>query len=490
MRNILFIAIFASLIFASCDDFLDAYPSKQSNQPIKTTEDLNLILNNANDYIIEYNFASVCGTDNAVVDTFHYKFQTRIYTDFNSLGWFLWDEYILSNAANHSNWVKEFEKIGKANLVLDFLDEVSGTEQEKDELRYEAHFIRAYSYFNLVLVYSLPYSAQTANEPGLPLRTTISVEQPLVRASLKETYDFIEADIQMALNTAKKERTSPWRSSLPAVEAFAARFYLYLGQYEKALMYADNALKAYNTLIHFENVMYQNGQLFNWLNLGSMYPHTRNMTTRDIYNWEEMYYLRLLYSRTFMQHAYPSQKLLDLYDPKDIRFDALFVENIRIGTAISPHTAYFFLGSGNDIPAGPTTGEMYLIKAECYARQGNIGMVMENIEALRQKRFKTGEYTPLDYHGGIKELTQLVMDERNREFPFTLRWYDLHRINKDPLLDNVDIVRSFYALNGNLPDLNAPLVTYELKAGSRRYAYPITMNEIISSGGQLKQNTY
>jgi starch-binding outer membrane protein, SusD/RagB family len=490
MKTRLYIALIASILLVSCEDFLDVYPSKQSNQPIKTTEDLNLILNNASDYIVEYNFASVCAADNAAVDTFHYRFQPRIFTDNNALGWFLWDEYILVNAANHSNWVSEFGKIGKANLVLDFLDEVEGTVEEKNELRYEAHFIRAYSYFNLVLVYCLPYTEQNANELGLPLRTTISIEQSLARATLKETYDFIEADIQMALKTAKDERASPWRSSLPAVEAFAARFYLYLGQYDKALTHADNALKAYDNMVSFEDVMYQNGQLFNWLNLGSMYPYSRNLTTRDIYNWEEMYYLRLLYSRTFYQHAFTSQKLMDMYDPKDIRFDALFVENVRVGTALSPYVGYFFLGSGNDIPAGPTTGEMYLIKAECYARQGDIGQTMENIEAIRQNRYKAADYTPLAYPSGTKALTELVIDERNREFPFTLRWYDLHRINKDPMLDNVDITRTFYSLNGNLPNLDAPLVTYELKAGSRRYAFPITQNEIISSGGQLKQNTY
>ena len=490
MKNILFIALIASVLFSSCDKFLDVYPSKQSNQPIKTVQDLNLVLNNATDYIIENSFATVCATDNAAVDAFHYSFQPRVYTDNNSLGWFLWDDYILRNAPNHANWVSEFGKIGKANLVLDFLGEVEGAAEEKEELKYEAHFIRAYSYFNLVTVYCLPYSEQTADELGLPLRTTISVEQSLKRATLKETYDFIEDDIKMALNTGKTKREDPWRSSLPAVEAFAARFYLYLGQYDKALTYADNALKAYNALVSFENVMYQDGQLFNWLNLGAMYPYSRNLTSQEIYNWDELYYLRVLYSRTFYQHAYPSKKLMDLYDPEDIRFDALFVENVRVGTALSPYAGYVYLGANNDIPSGPTTAEMYLIRAECYARQGNTEKTMENMEALRRSRFKSADYAPLLYPAGIQELTQMVIDERNREFPFTLRWYDLHRINKDPLLDNVDISRTFYTLNGNLPDLDAPLKTYELKAGSRRYAFPIAENEIISSGGELQQNTY
>ncbi|WP_372934191.1 RagB/SusD family nutrient uptake outer membrane protein [Mariniphaga sediminis] len=490
MKNIIIVLI-AIVAFTSCDDFLEEYPSKQSNQPIKTTEDLDLLLNNVIDYSFEYNYAAMCATDNAAVDTFHYKFQPKIFTNSNSLGWFLWDEYVLKNANEHTDWVKEFGKIGKANLVLDFLNEVEGPEAEKEELRYEAHFVRAYSYFNLVTVYCLPYSEENAGEAGLPLRTTISVEQSLERATLQETYDFIEADIKMALKTGAKEwRDLPWRYSLPAVEAFAARFYLYIGKYDMALTHASNALDAHSQLVSFEEVMYQNGELYNWLGLGSLYPYSKIMTSADMFRWPELYYNRFLGQRTYYQHAYPSEKLINIYDTTDIRYDALFVENVRVGTSLSPYVGYAYLGSGNYIPSGPTTGEMYLIRAECYARQGNAAQTSANVEALRQARYKAADYEPLEYPAGEKELTQLVIDERNREFPFTLRWYDLHRINRDPLLDNVTISRTFYSLNGNLPELDAPLKTYTLDAGSRRYAFPLTENEIISSGEELEQNTY
>ncbi len=489
MKNIILFLI-ATVLFVSCEKFLDEYPARQDNRPIKTTKDLDLLFNRTIDYIYEYNYAGICATDNAAVDTFHYSFQPLVFTNANSLGWFLWDGYILKNANEHKDWQSEFSKIGKANLVLDFLDEVEGTQEEKDELRYEAHFIRAYSYFNLVTVYCLPYSEQNAGEPGLPLRTTISVEQSLKRAGLKETYEFIESDLQTALKTGKEGRNeSPWRFSLAAVQAFAARFYLYIEQYDNALAYANKALESYSTLVSFEDVMYQDGQLYNWLNKGALYPNSKTMNFEEIYNWPEMYYSRILGARTYYQHAYPSEKLMGLYDTVDVRFDALFVENVRIGTALSPYVGYAYLG-GNYIPSGPTTAEMYLIRAECYARNNNAAQVEANIEALRQARFKAADYEAIDYPTGEKALTQLVIDERNREFPFSLRWYDLHRINRDPLLDDVDITHTFYELDGNLPVVSTTLKTYTLKAGSRRYAFPLTENEIIASGRELEQNTY
>ena len=37
----------------------------------------------------------------------------------------------------------------------------------------------------------------------------------------------------------------------------------------------------------------------------------KNLTGEDIYQWKETYYLRLLYARTYYQHAYPSDKLTE-----------------------------------------------------------------------------------------------------------------------------------------------------------------------------------
>ncbi len=488
----LIIALLGLVAFVSCDNFLDEYPSKQNNQPITTTEDLDLLLNNIYNYLYEYNYASMCATDNAVVDPFHYEFQPQVYLYNNSLGWFLWDDYIVKNAADNKDWTTEFGKIGKANLIFDFVDEVEGSAEEKEQLIIEASFIRAYSYLNLATVYCLPYSDENMEEPGLPLRTTISVEQSLKRATLEETYNFIEADLLRALETSETERTEiPSRISLPAVQAFAARFYLYTMDYDKALDYANKALQAYSSLVSFEDVMYDSsGGLYNWLNKGALYPQTKTLGTADTYGWPELYYLRLLGQRTYYQHAYPSEKLMDSYEASDIRFDALFVENVRVGTGLSPYVGYAYLGSSNYIPSGPTTAEMYLIRAECYARSGDAANTQSNVEALRLKRTKADSYLPLTYPSDQKALIQLVMDERNREFPFTLRWYDLHRINRDPLLDHVDITREFYSMDGTIPDTDGALVTYELKAGSRKYAFPITENEIISSGGELEQNQY
>lgn len=46
-----------------------------------------------------------------------------------------------------------------------------------------------------------------------------------------------------------------WRASLPAVHAFAARYYLFMNNYNEALKYADLALKKHADLVDYNTEM-------------------------------------------------------------------------------------------------------------------------------------------------------------------------------------------------------------------------------------------
>lgn len=85
-----------------------------------------------------------------------------------------------------------------------------------------------------------------------------------------------------------------------------------------------------------------------------------------------------------------------------------------------------------------------------------------------------------------------IIEERHREMPFTLRWYDIRRLNHNAdASDNVgDLKRDFYPYNSAGVINGEPLETYTLPVGSRRYAAPIHNNEIMSSNGVIEQNKY
>ena len=79
---------------------------------------------------------------------------------------------------------------------------------------------------------------------------------------------------------------------------------------------------------------------------------------------------------------------------------------------------------------GITTSEMYLVAAECEARQGNIGRAMELLNKLRNNRIVDNKALTA---ANREEALKLVLEERRREFALTglTRFIDLKRLNLD-----------------------------------------------------------
>jgi hypothetical protein len=189
----------------------------------------------------------------------------------------------------------------------------------------------------------------------------------------------------------------------------------------------------------------------------------------------------------------PSPELLALYDrDNDLRFYWQMPVNysyVRSVNAIEWPGYYFFWR--DRVPGGPTTAEMYLTKAECQARTGDFNGAMTTLNILRKARMKSETFenlTATSKDDAIKK----ILEERRREKPFTLRWYDIRRLNhnEDPNDDVGTITRTFYPVNATGIMGSLAPVTYKLEPNSRNYAAPIPMNDIISGQGELKQNTY
>ncbi|MGY8916378.1 MAG: RagB/SusD family nutrient uptake outer membrane protein, partial [Flavobacteriales bacterium] len=88
-------------------------------------------------------------------------------------------------------WSNAYETINQANLVLDNLEIVTSSPDEKDRIEGEAKFLRALNYLDLVRNFSSPYIAGQANtQPGVPLRLVGIVDyaqtQEIARSSVDE----------------------------------------------------------------------------------------------------------------------------------------------------------------------------------------------------------------------------------------------------------------------------------------------------------------
>jgi len=508
--NFLAISIFVFLVvgLGSCQKFLDERASKNSSLPLETIEQLNALMEQYGTLYSDENPAWM-GTDDYGLNATTYDNKRGNFTFLPNIFRAFWDiDFNKFTANSDALWASgsgEWRDVFYANAVLVNLGKVTGgTDAEKARLKAEAHLLRAYAYWQLANTYCLPYTDANKAEMGLPIKKSTSFEEDLSRATLEATYQFIESDLQEALKINKPlevgGRPQHWRASTASVNGFAARYYLNRNNYTEALKYANLALGEYSKLVNYNNIseMYY-GSPFTYSVTGGpsftcQFPYTHNNQTNlvDMFGWKEFLYFRVL---NFGSWFYlPSQDLLNLYDKvNDRRYEYHIVENYsyyfgsNTPTNGLPGYVFFFK---DRIPSGPTTAEMYLIRAECLARTGNVSGALTAINTLRTARIKPGATVNLTAASQAEAITK-ILQERRREMPFVQRWYDLRRFNNnaDPN-DDVIVTKQFYPITISGPDVTKPVQTYRLEKNSRKYALPIHNNELISGRGILLQNIY
>ena len=305
IKNIAFSALIVAAVslLSSCNEFLEKDPSKSTQRTIETADQLDALLGTFSRFYSEYNHTALACDDFGLTTDIH-DHQSGGMSPSN-LEYILWNDECTS--ASRLLWGNEYSKIYYANLVLAYIDEVSGTAEQKANLKAEAHFLRAYSMFQLAVAYTLYYDGTNGNEPGLTLKQTISFEEGVARASLKATWDFIDADLQEALKSTmplvSNGKRRVWRGTTAAIHAFAARYYLYRGDFENALTQVEAVLKEYSTLKDFNTTMYysQNDDVY-----------TINSSTK-----EEVVHVKFPYTKL---QFYGSNGYPELFEWEDLLF--------------------------------------------------------------------------------------------------------------------------------------------------------------------------
>lgn len=492
-------------LFASCKKFLEAAPSKTTSLVVKTTAQINALLDNQDTFYTEGNRTLIYGTDDCGITLDLYNGGRGTFSGMANIHFLLWDIQFLPDDTREGFWSGEYKKIFTANLALNVVDEVTGTDMEKTVIKADAHFIRAYSYWVLANTYCLPYTEQNKNEMGLPIKSSVSFEEPLERRPLEKVYQQIETDLAEALKIpvtlTQSGQPRHWRASKAGVNAFAARYYLNRNNNAKALEHANAALAEYSTLVDYNTDMRYGRDQSVVINSGTptaqtvvlKYPYTHdNGDQTDVVGWKEFLYLRILYNESWWY--IPSQDLLNLYDKtNDLRYQYNIVEGYsydrRMTKPAYDYPGYIFFYK-DGLPSGPTVAEMLLTKAEAQARLNDPSGAMTTLNMLRAKRMKPGVWVNL-VAAGKDDAIKKVLEERRREMPFAQRWFDIRRYNNnDDPNDDVVLTRSFYPYNASNVLFNEPVKTYTLPKNSRRFAAPVPRTEIISSNGAIQQNNY
>jgi tetratricopeptide (TPR) repeat protein len=451
MKYILQIML-TTCLFLGCkkqDAFLAAIPRQSLTAP-NTLTGLQALLNN--DYILNGTEPGegVLGSDEYFVTDATYlssdPIEQNIYT---------WQSNPYPNQ-DVAGWSDSYYQINIVNTVLDNLPyiKVSGSDvQTSNAIRGTALFFRAKALFNLLQLFSPQYDSTTADQQlGVVLRLNSDLTIIPKRSSLKECYDQLLNDLQIAIPLLPASTQYPTLPNIFAAHGLLARTYLVMGKYSLAVQSADNALKV-------------NSQLNDY---NKFTTSTTTLTSTNQYPLIEDQFHCVLTSYgigSSPQIAIVDPALYASYDNNDLRKTCFFDSSSGI---VRSKSSYEFKQQGYYY-SGVAIDEMYLIRAECNARLSNVSAALSDLNTLLQNRYKTSTFTSLTISDPLL-LLQKILSERKKELIFRgLRWSDLRRLNADSRFAKT-LTR---VVKGT---------TYTLPPGDLRYTLLIPDREIKISG--------
>lgn len=438
----------------SCNkDFLEASPSSNLITPT-TIQQLTGILSN---YALMQE-TPVLGEQSAD----DYYIQSKYFDSISPIeqNVYTWKADLFEGAENIPDYNLPYSKINSCNIVLETLANIekgAHNQYEWNKTKGWALFIRSYAFFNVAQLFSKVYDKEkAADELGIVLPFTSDLDSKYSRASMKQTFDQILRDLKTAaiLLPAYLENNNKYIPSKIACHALLARVYLYMSDFENGRLYADSCLSYHNMLMDFND-----------LDLSQKFPIPENNSEVIYQSWlnsNNNVILGWIFTNCNIDSA-----LYNSYHANDLRKNTFFLVN-KFGKP------YFRCNYTGKIFAfsGLASDEMYLIRAECNARMGNIPAAMEDINHLLNKRYAKGTFEPCQA-GTIQEALSIVLKERRKELVFRgLRWPDLKRMNSN---------------NANI-NLNRVMdnIAYHLPANSNRFVLPIPNDAI--KGSDVVQN--
>ena len=377
--------------------------------------------------------------------------------------YYTWEQDVKTNE-DVADWTRPYLCVFNANVVLDGVSQLQRTninQADYDRVKGSALFYRAHAFYQLAQVFAPPYhSASAVTDLGIPLRLSSDIGEKLSRATVKETYERILADLLEAKDLLLPNVQYKERPSRQAAFALLARTYQTMMEYEKALVYADSCLQLQNTLLDF-----------NTLSTSTAYPFLNSAVKEK----------EMIFSSTMIGQsgqipigifvAKIDSVLYRSYADNDLRKVVFF----RTGSPSGFRFKGSYLGHAHHF-AGLAVDEVYLIRAECKARVGDVQSAMDDLNTLLITRYKKDvnkRFVPL-VASSAHEALERILEERRKELCFRgLRWTDLRRLN----LEGRDI-----ALTRKLDGKE-----YHLSPNDPKYTYPIP-EAVIGFNKTMPQN--
>jgi hypothetical protein len=390
---------------SSCKKYLD----KQSNKALIVAQSLSDLQSVLDNYTIMNQ--SYSDLNEAIAADFNYgpSFPYGSLVAYTRLS-YIWD----ANADFARDWEMTPQIYYFANVVLDELPKLANPSSttESNDIQGQALFFRSFAFYHLAQLYCRPYSATAASDLGLPLRLTADFNPPSLRSTVEQTYTQILNDFKIAARLLPVNVISPSRPGKAAAYGALARTYLSMRDYVNAGKYADSCLQISHALLDY-----------NSLNPASPNPVPNLNPEVVFWSIQNSGYFQMDNANAVVDPA-----LYQSYDNNDLRKQIFYLLNADgVNHGFKGSYGYF---NNFSIFNGIATDEMYLIRAEAYARTSNKDAALADLNTLLAKRWKNSVTFPSVTATDANDALQKIKVERRKELPGRgLRWTDLRRFN-------------------------------------------------------------
>lgn len=377
-------------------------------------------------------------------------------------------------------WAGLYKVINGANQILLYAPDVvardpSFTPAELREVKSEALFLRALSYFYLV---------RTFKEVPLLLDPYVTDEQDYYPPKSEEGTILarILSDLNEALDGAAESfentEATKGRATIYAVHALLADVNLWMDRYNEAILHCDEILNSPDYGLMGANSWFRN-----------FYPGNSNSSILEIqfsrkWNYTSGLYETFSYRKNKQFTLNP--RVVEIFGQTDVRGEGATyaIANLEIWKyiGINPQDE-----RGDELDDNNyilyRLADIMLLKAEALAELGSFDESLNEVNKLREKR----DVEPATAEPSISAFENLILEERSRELAAEGKyWFDLLRIGKRDNYRNKEMVISALTLNASADEI--PALTAKFQDPYSWYL-PIHQDE-LQINTNLVQNPY
>lgn len=417
----------------------------------------------------------------------------------------LWD-IRSTNSEVEAVYASLYGIISNCNFFLERIDNIVAKQTDDNKITIleqytgEVYTIRALCYSELLKLYCKAYNPETAeSDLGVVLRKHYSTPERSVRASMKESYEFVLSDLEKAekILDPDYDAYSSYYMTNAVAHALHARVALYMQDWEAAIEHSTEVIgRDTHYILDPANIEWNGGMTY----FDRMWCYDTSyetlwqvgFTTTSMGGALGQVFLSFNNDYTYYYPDYvPAQWVLNLYTSGDMRYNSYFASlSTGYDHGLTWPLLIKYYGNQNFIgyyiyhvvmPKPFRLAEQYLIRAEAYCRQEtpNFSLASRDLTTLRENRFTSGG-------GGISlskdNFIEEIANERVREL-----YMEGHRLQD---------IKRWGKLYRNGEGFTRQQQNNTLKSGSTMsrkaddplFVWPIPQHELEAPGSEVLPN--